>query len=156
MSRKRENDKDIHPEAENGLTEESSEQETAGYSDPDTGDYSEPEDEPYSDPDMELTSVPSDSSDIAVPDEIPEYWEEEEPVAMELGAHEINTVLDDNDPDAPLFTETSTRPADAVVTEKGKKINWKPRLFLIAMGIIALIILCCFCSNNGGLFRTCG
>ena len=141
MSKKRENDKDINPEAGNGLTEESSEQEAVGYFDPDTGDYSEPEVEEYSDPDMELASVSSASSDITVPDEIPEYWEEEEPVAMELGAHEINTVLDENDPDAPLFTETSTRPADAVVTEKGKKINWKPRLFLIAMGIIALIIL---------------
>ena len=70
-----------------------------------------------------------------------EEWIAPEPVPMELGAHEIHDIIDDSDPDAPLFQETSTRRSDSTVTGKGRKMNWKPRIFLITMAIIAIAIV---------------
>ncbi|MCR5275164.1 MAG: hypothetical protein K6E26_07355 [Clostridiales bacterium] len=64
-----------------------------------------------------------------------------EPVPMELGAHEIHTVANDDDPDAPAFTEISTRPSDAKPSSTGKKMNWKPKMFLIEMAVVAILIL---------------
>ncbi|MBO4927836.1 MAG: hypothetical protein J5379_06275 [Clostridiales bacterium] len=70
-----------------------------------------------------------------------EAWIPDEPAPMELGAHEVHTLINEEDPDAPIFTETSTKPSDATLNSKGKKVTWKPKMFLIAMGIIAILIL---------------
>ena len=77
-------------------------------------------------------------------DEIAEYTEpvaDIEPVPMELGAHEIHTLVNDDDPDAPAFTEISTRPSEAKVSSSGKKMNWKPKMFLIVMAVVAILVL---------------
>ncbi|MBR5974888.1 MAG: hypothetical protein IK020_06860 [Clostridiales bacterium] len=147
MKNERENEKDIDTAAENGFQDTPSEEGNADLdvTEPETAETTEsdevsPDLASYDDPDMDL--IPEETAEPAVYSEAPEeYWEDSEPVPMELGAHEVNTVLDDNDPDAPLFTEQSTRPSDAVVTERGRKINWKPKLFLIAMAVIAVIVL---------------
>ena len=77
-----------------------------------------------------------------IPEEEPEEeYPEPEPVPMELGAHAIDDIIDDSDPDTPLFRETSTKKSDSSVTSKGKKMTWKPLMFLIAMAIIAVIIV---------------
>ena len=70
-----------------------------------------------------------------------EPWVEVEPVDMQLGKHEILAVSDEDDPDAPLFSEISTKPSDATPTARGKKMNWKPRMFLIIMAVVAILIL---------------
>ena len=68
-------------------------------------------------------------------------WDIDEPIPMALGAHEVHNIIDSEDPDAPIFQETSTRRSDATLTSKGKKVNWKPRMFLVVMAVVSVIIL---------------
>ena len=70
-----------------------------------------------------------------------EKWIDAEPVPMELGAHEIHSVISDDDPDAPAFTEISTRPSDAKPSRSSKKMNLKPMMFLIVMAIVAILVV---------------
>ncbi|MBP5492065.1 MAG: hypothetical protein J6Y08_04405 [Clostridiales bacterium] len=87
-----------------------------------------------------------------VPTEEPEEsWEMIEPQPMELGAHEINSLANPDDPDAPAFQETSTRRADAVPSGKGKKMNWKPKSFIIILAAICLVIVVLFVISMGRL-----
>ncbi|MBR6849200.1 MAG: hypothetical protein IKM88_03050 [Lachnospiraceae bacterium] len=120
---------------------------------PDTS-VSDSEDDASTDPDEDISAdedLPAASSDI-LPEEgsAEESADEEEdsisyedldPIPMELSTHDINTIVDDDDPDTPLFVETSTKRSDATVTTRGKKMNLKPRMFLIVMAVISLIIL---------------
>lgn len=129
--------------------------ETASVSDvPETNDapIAEPEttdSEVLSDEAEIVEAVSSDDPDLMIsePEEEEiapfeeEKWVDIDPVPMELGAHEVNTVISDDDPDAPAFTEISTRPSDAKPSSSSKKMNWKPRMFLIVMAIIAVIVL---------------
>ncbi len=80
-------------------------------------------------------------SEDNVPEELIDPYEDMEPIPMELASHEVNTIIDDSDPDAPLFTETSTKKSDASVSSHGKKMKLKPRMFLIVMAVISVIIL---------------
>ncbi len=89
--------------------------------------------------DPDLLFEPSDEDLSSVSEE--EIWENDEPVPMELGAHEIHTVIREDDPDAPLFTEISTRPSDATPSSSKRKMNLRPRMFLIIMAVIAVLIL---------------
>ena len=89
--------------------------------------------------DPDLLFEPSDE-DLSSVSEV-EIWENDEPVPMELGAHEIHTVIREDDPDAPLFTEISTRPSDATPSSSKRKMNLRPRMFLIVMAVIAVLIL---------------
>lgn len=89
------------------------------------------------DPDLLFESSDADLSSVSEE----EIWENDEPVPMELGAHEIHTVIREDDPDAPLFTEISTRPSDATPSSSKRKMNLRPRMFLIVMAVIAVLIL---------------
>ncbi|MBO4688182.1 MAG: hypothetical protein J5636_06675 [Clostridiales bacterium] len=140
MKKERENEKDIDTTQEQDLTDSASE--VTDYDSLEEQETAEADDAESLDPDLDLIPEVSEIDGQVGFSEVPEtYWDDSEPIPMELGAHEVSTVLDENDPDAPLFSEVSTRPADAVVTEKGRKINWKPKLFLIAMALIAIIVL---------------
>ena len=91
---------------------------------------------PPDDPDFEVTEaddILSSSKD--------DKWIDAEPVPMELGAHEIHSMISDDDPDAPAFTEISTRPSDAKPNKASKKMNIKPLMFLIVMAIVAVLVL---------------
>ena len=94
------------------------------------------------DPDLDILPA-DDAEDLSsLSEEEPEdTWTIHEPIPMQLGAHEITTVRDDDDPDAPILTETSTRPADAEENGRGKKMNWKPKMFLICTAIIVVLVL---------------
>jgi len=92
--------------------------------------------------------VPSDDPDfeVAEADDMlssskDDKWIDAEPVPMELGAHEIHSMISDDDPDAPAFTEISTRPSDAKPNKSSKKMNIKPLMFLIVMAIVAVLVL---------------
>lgn len=92
--------------------------------------------------------VPSDDPDfeVAEADDMlssskDDKWIDAEPVPMELGAHEIHSMISDDDPDAPAFTEISTRPSDAKPNKASKKMNIKPLMFLIVMAIVAVLVL---------------
>ena len=110
-------------------------------------DDDEPEDGP-----SELTKETADAASDEDPDiriepyepapiEEPAPWETDEPVPMELGTHEIANVVSEEDPDSPIFVETSTRPSDASVSSKAKKMNLRPRMFLIVMAVVAVLVL---------------
>ncbi len=110
-------------------------------------DDEEPEDGP-SELTKEIAAAASDEDpDIRIepykpaPIEEPAPWEIDEPVPMELGTHEIASVVSDEDPDSPIFVETSTRPSDAAVSSKAKKMNLRPRMFLIVMAVVAVLVL---------------
>ncbi len=136
-SEKTENDVSVDPDADS----------------PDTS-VLDSEDDASTDPDEEISAdedLPAASSDIlpeegsaeesADKEEDSISYEDLDPIPMELSTHDINTIVDDDDPDTPLFVETSTKRSDATVTTRGKKMNLKPRMFLIVMAVISLIIL---------------
>ena len=94
----------------------------------------------------EETLTEKDTDAISAQTELPqvspsEEWDEDEPIPMTLGAHEIHSIIDSEDPDAPILQETSTKRTDATLTSKGKKVNWKPRMFLVVMAVISVIVL---------------
>lgn len=98
--------------------------------------------------DLSADIVPSDDPDfeVAEADDMlssseDDKWIDAEPVPMELGAHEIHSMISDDDPDAPAFTEISTRPSDAKPNKASKKMNIKPLMFLIVMAIVAVLVL---------------
>ena len=91
---------------------------------------------PSDDPDFEVTEA-----DDMLSSSKDDKWIDAEPVPMELGAHEIHTMISDDDPDAPAFTEISTRPSDAKPNKASKKMNIKPLMFLIVMAIVAVLVL---------------
>ncbi|MBP5416331.1 MAG: hypothetical protein J6Y58_02290 [Clostridiales bacterium] len=91
---------------------------------------------PSEDPDLDIAGL--DETDISP---VEEKWIDAEPVPMELGAHEIHSVISDDDPDAPAFTEISTRPSDAKPRKSSKKMNMKPLMFLIIMAVVAILVL---------------
>lgn len=91
---------------------------------------------PPDDPDFEVTEA-----DDMLSSSKDDKWIDAEPVPMELGAHEIHTMISDDDPDAPAFTEISTRPSDAKPNKSSKKMNIKPLMFLIVMAIVAVLVL---------------
>ena len=111
----------------------SNEQETSSHS------------EILSDPDVqdEMDSLETiDSEIIPQSDEATEEeWEMDEPVPMAMAAHEITAVPAENDPDAPIFIEHSTRPADAEPVGEGLKYNRKPKTILIVTIVAALLVL---------------
>lgn len=74
-----------------------------------------------------------------------------EPIAMSMGAHEVNELTTEEDPDAPLFIEHSTRPADTEPTEKGRKYNRKPKTILIVTLIAAVLVLVLSVISLGNL-----
>ncbi|MBO4748030.1 MAG: hypothetical protein J5607_08265 [Clostridiales bacterium] len=151
MKKRRENENDINILPKDDIQEMSSEQGMPDAEDPSSAQDAADElieDErevlyDANDPDLlddpDMIDESEDFFDIAKAEE--ESWTQVEPVSMALGKHEIRTVIDDDDPDAPLFSEISTKPADAVPTARGKKMNWKPRMFLIIMAVIAVLIL---------------
>lgn len=91
---------------------------------------------PPDDPDFEVTEA-----DDMLSSSKDDKWIDAEPVPMELGAHEIHSMISDDDPDAPAFTEISTRPSDAKPNKASKKMNIKPLMFLIVMAIVAVLVL---------------
>ncbi|MEE3351700.1 MAG: hypothetical protein VZR13_04765, partial [Saccharofermentanaceae bacterium] len=91
---------------------------------------------PSDDPDFEVTEA-----DDMLSSSKDDKWIDAEPVPMELGAHEIHSMISDDDPDAPAFTEISTRPSDAKPNKSSKKMNIKPLMFLIVMAIVAVLVL---------------
>lgn len=91
---------------------------------------------PSDDPDFEVTEA-----DDMLSSSEDDKWIDAEPVPMELGAHEIHSLISDDDPDAPAFTEISTRPSDAKPNKSSKKMNIKPLMFLIVMAIVAVLVL---------------
>lgn len=91
---------------------------------------------PSDDPDFEVTEA-----DDMLSSSEDDKWIDAEPVPMELGAHEIHSLISDDDPDAPAFTEISTRPSDAKPNKASKKMNIKPLMFLIVMAIVAVLVL---------------
>lgn len=91
---------------------------------------------PSDDPDFEVTEA-----DDMLSSSKDDKWIDAEPVPMELGAHEIHSMISDDDPDAPAFTEISTRPSDAKPNKASKKMNIKPLMFLIVMAIVAVLVL---------------
>lgn len=91
---------------------------------------------PPDDPDFEVTEA-----DDMLSSSEDDKWIDAEPVPMELGAHEIHSMISDDDPDAPAFTEISTRPSDAKPNKSSKKMNIKPLMFLIVMAIVAVLVL---------------
>ncbi len=98
-----------------------------------------------SDPDVQDEDdslEPVDSEIIPQSDEITaDEWEMDEPVPMAMAAHEITSVSAENDPDAPIFIEHSTRPADAEPVGEGLKYNRKPKTILIVTIVAALLVL---------------
>ena len=151
MKKRRENENDKNLLPENDIQDMPSEQSVSDVEDPysadDTADglIEEEHEVLYDANDPDLLDDPDmiDKSEelFNMQEAEEESWNEVEPVDMQLGKHEIRNVIDDDDPDAPIFSELSTRPSDAVPTERGKKANWKPRMFLIIMAVIALLIL---------------
>ncbi|MCR5058197.1 MAG: hypothetical protein K6A81_06235 [Clostridiales bacterium] len=151
MKKRRENENDKNLLPENDIQDMPSEQSVSDAEDPysadDTADglIEEEHEVLYDANDPDLLDDPDmiDESEelFNMKGAEEESWTEVEPVDMQLGKHEIRNVIDDDDPDAPIFSELSTRPSDAVPTERGKKANWKPRMFLIIMAVIALLIL---------------
>ena len=115
-----------YTEAEAPVPEESGLSEEAGSMEPAVSE----------DPDLVIPE-PEDTGAFAGE----EKWIDAEPVPMELGAHEIHSVISDDDPDAPAFTEISTRPSDAKPSRSSKKMNLKPMMFLIVMAIVAILVV---------------
>lgn len=119
--------------------------EEAGYA---SEDLSSAEISEVSEEALSADIVPSDDPDfeVAEADDMlssskDDKWIDAEPVPMELGAHEIHSMISDDDPDAPAFTEISTRPSDAKPNKSSKKMNIKPLMFLIVMAIVAVLVL---------------
>ena len=104
----------------------------------DLSEQASPEDFPE---ETDLPSISVSEEEFIAEEEETDAYEDMEPIPMELSTHDINTIVDDSDPDTPLFQETSTRRADASVTSRGKKMNLKPRMFLIVMAVVSVIIL---------------
>lgn len=128
---------------------------------PDESEITSPEETGYAPEDLssaEISEVSEEAlSAVIVPPDDPDFevaeaddmlssskddkWIDAEPVPMELGAHEIHSMISDDDPDAPAFTEISTRPSDAKPNKASKKMNIKPLMFLIVMAIVAVLVL---------------
>lgn len=107
--------------------------------------------ENLSDPDMQedmesVEEAVSETSSAEISDVLSEEastaaWENDEPIPMQLGTHEITEVPAENDPDAPIFIEHSTRPADAEPVGEGLKYNRKPKTILIVTIVAAVLVL---------------
>lgn len=129
----------------------SADETTTDGQDPDVDSGKETESDAEPSDDADLPSLDISEEQEVIEEERIDSHEDMEPIPMEMATHDINTIIDDDDPDTPLFQETSTRRSDATVTTRGKKMNLKPRMFLIVMAVISLIILAWSVFSLGNL-----
>ncbi len=134
-------DEDSAETSESAETVEATENEEAETTDESAADMAADEVEADADEITEASEDEITSESKLESIEPAQDWDIDEPIPMALGAHEVHNIIDSEDPDAPIFQETSTRRSDATLTSKGKKVNWKPRMFLIVMAVVSVIIL---------------